>query len=109
MPPCPAGAVMVKRLATTVPAGREAAWRAEGARGAGRRGVLSMERSLSDLRLRPALPGQLQGASILGHLEHEALAGGFVWDVRGALAQTLQCLAQSSLTFLGITVRQAGL
>lgn len=85
---------MVKRLARTVPAGREAAWRAEGARGAGRCRVLSMLQSLSDLRLPPEMAGQFQGARILGRLAQEALAGRRVRDVPGAAVHALQGLEQ---------------
>jgi hypothetical protein len=83
------------------------AWRAEGARGAGRCRVLSMRQGLSDLSLPRTLTSQLQGASILGHLEQEALAGCLVRDVLGAAAHATQCLAQGRLTCLGVSLGQA--
>ena len=57
----------------------------------------------------PALAGQLQGASVLGHLMEEAFTRGGVRNVRGAGAQALHGPAQGGLAGLEVTLGQAGL
>src|SRR3712207_4653219 len=122
MPPRPAGASTVKRPAMTVPAGSVAGSGPVAGAGAGRSRGLSMEDSVEPDRasglppmmsaaqvLTPALPGQLQRAGILGHLPEEALAGGLVRDVTGALAHAPHGRAQRGFAGPGVSLGEARL